>query len=151
MFDTGLGKLCEFESLAYQADSTRLLMACKRSLGESAPKDLIIYRLPLPLKRETITAIQVPLHDVIGSNLWKNFRPSDMTIDPFTKNVVIIASHEKGLVVLTPDGDVVRSEPLPGDHQQAEGVAITNDSLLVISDEANVKPAAITLYKWRPQ
>jgi uncharacterized protein YjiK len=55
------------------------------------------------------------------------------------------------LVVLTPDGDVVRSEPLPGDHQQAEGVAITNDSLLVISDEANVKPAGITLYKWRPQ
>jgi len=30
-------------------------------------------------------------------------------------------------------------------------VAITSDSLLVISDEANVNPAAITLYKWQPQ
>jgi hypothetical protein len=30
-------------------------------------------------------------------------------------------------------------------------VAITNDSILLVSDEANVKPAAITLYKWRPQ
>jgi len=151
MFDTGLGKQCEFESLAYEADSTRLLMACKRTLDKQAPKDLIIYRLPLPLKRATITALQVSLKDVTGSNKWKNFRPSDMTIDPFTRNYVIIASHEKGLLVLTPDGDVVRSEALPGDHLQAEGVALTNDSILVISDEANVRPAAITLYKWRPQ
>jgi uncharacterized protein YjiK len=154
VFDTGLGKLCEFESLAYEADSTRLLMACKRGVGKEAPKDLIIYRLPLPLNRttfrQTLTALQVPLNDVVGSNKWKSFRPSDMTIDPFTKNLVIVASHEHGLAVITPDGDVVRSEPLPGDHQQPEGVAITRDSILLISDEANVKPAAITLYKWRP-
>lgn len=151
MFDTGLGKKCEFESLAYEADSTRLVMACKRILDKEAPKDLVIYRMPLPLNRATFSVIQVPIKQVVGSNKWKNFRPSDITIDPFTKNYVIVASHEKGLLVLTPEGDVVRSEPLPGDHRQPEGVAITNDSILLISDEANVKPAAITLYKWRPQ
>jgi uncharacterized protein YjiK len=90
------------------------------------------------------------LEDVVGANKWKNFRPSDMTIDPITHNYVVIASHEKGLVVLTPDGSVVRSEPLPGDHQQPEGVAITRDSLLLVSDEANVRPAMITAYRWRP-
>ena len=151
MFDTGLGKKCEFESLAYEADSTRLVMVCKRTLDKEAPKDLVIYRMPLPLNRATFSVVQVPIKQVVGSNKWKNFRPSDITIDPFTKNYVIVASHEKGLLVLTPDGDVVRSEPLPGDHRQPEGVAITNDSILLISDEANVKPAAITLYKWRPQ
>lgn len=151
LFDTGLRKQCEFESLTYEADSTRLLMACKRQLDKQAPKDLVIYRMPLPLNRATFTVLRVPLQQVIGSNKWKNFRPSDMTIDPFTRNYVIIASHEKGLLVLTPDGDVVRSEPLPGDHRQPEGVAITKDSILLISDEANVKPAAITLYKWREQ
>ena len=151
LFDTGLRKQCEFESLTYEADSTRLLMACKRLLDKQAPKDVVIYRMPLPLNRATFTVLRVPLQQVIGSNKWKNFRPSDMTIDPFTRNYVIISSHEKGLLVLTPDGDVVRSEPLPGDHQQAEGVAITKDSILLISDEANVKPAAITLYKWREQ
>jgi uncharacterized protein YjiK len=151
LFDTGLRKQCEFESLAYEADSTRLLMACKRLLDKQAPKDLVIYRMPLPLNRATFTVLHVPLRQVIGSNKWKSFRPSDMTIDPFTRNYVIISSHEKGLLVLTPDGDVLRSEPLPGDHQQPEGVAITKDSILLISDEANVKPAAITLYKWRPQ
>jgi uncharacterized protein YjiK len=150
-FDTGLGKLCEFESLAYEADSTRLVMVCKRILDKSAPKDLVIYRMPLPLNRATFSIVQVPMKQIIGSNPWKGFRPSDMTIDPFTRNYVIIASHEKGILVLTPDGDVVRSGPLPGDHRQPEGVAITRDSLLLISDEANVNPAAITLYKWRPQ
>jgi uncharacterized protein YjiK len=150
MFDTGLGKLCEFESLAYEADSTRLVMVCKRLLDKEAPKELLIYRMPLPLNRATFSIVQVPMKQVIGSNKWKGFRPSDITIDPFTRNYVIIASHEKGLLVITPDGDVVRSEPLPGDHRQPEGVAITRDSLLLISDEANVKPAAITLYKWRP-
>jgi len=151
LFDTGLRKQCEFESLTYEADSTRLVMACKRILDKQAPKDLVIYRMPLPLNRATFTLLHVPLQQVVGSNKWKGFRPSDMTIDPFTRNYVIIASHEKGLLVLTPDGDVVRSEPLPGDHQQPEGVAITRDSILLISDEANVKPAAITLYKWREQ
>ncbi|HEY4672055.1 MAG TPA: SdiA-regulated domain-containing protein [Gemmatimonadaceae bacterium] len=150
MFDTKLGKECEFESLAYESDSTRLLMACKRILDKQSPKELLIYRLPLPLNRATFTVMRVNIKDVVGNNKWKNFRPSDMTVDPITKNYVVIASHEKGLVVLDPDGEVLRSEALPGDHRQPEGVAITRDSLLMISDESNVKPAALTLYRWRP-
>jgi uncharacterized protein YjiK len=151
MFDTGLGKECEFEGLTYEADSTRLVMVCKRLLDKQAPKEVRLYRMPLPLNRAKFTALTVPLSEVAGANKWKNFRPSDITIDPFTKNYVIVASQEKGILVMTPDGEVVRSGPLPGDHNQAEGVAITRDTILLISDEANVKPAAITLYKWRPQ
>ena len=150
MYDTGLGKQCEFESMAFEADSSRLLLVCKKFLQKQAPKELLIYRIPLPLgDRSAITAMQVAMKDVIGSNKWKNFHPSDINIDPLTKNYVIVASHEKGLIVVTPDGEVVRSEPLPGDHRQPEGVAVTPDSLLLVSDEANVKPPAITLYRWR--
>ena len=149
-FDTGLKKACEFEGLTYESDSTRLLMVCKRIHDTPGARELRIYRMPLPLNRATFSTMTVPLDDVIGSNKWKDFRPSDITIDPNTRNYVIVASHEKGLVVLKPDGDVVRSEPLPGDHRQAEGIAITRDNILLISDEANVLPAAITLYRWRP-
>ncbi len=151
VYDTGLGKECELESMAYEADSTRLVLVCKKFLQRDVPKELLIYHVPLPLgDRSAMTALKVPIKDVIGSNKWKNFHPSDVNIDPITKNYVIVASHEKGLVVITPEGEVVRSEPLPGDHRQPEGVAITNDRLLMISDEANVKPPAITLYRWRP-
>ncbi|HEY1951469.1 MAG TPA: hypothetical protein VGG76_01580 [Gemmatimonadaceae bacterium] len=150
VFDTGLGKQCEFESLAYEADSSRLLMACKRFLDKEEPHALLIYRLPLPLaNRAAISTLRIPMQEVAGKNKWKNFRASDINIDPFTGNYVLVDAREKGLVVITPDGDVVRSEPLPGDHRQPEGVAITRDSILIISDEANVKPAAITLYRWR--
>ena len=97
-----------------------------------------------------MSTISVPIDEVIDANKWKDFHPSDITIDPVTRNYVLIASREKGLLVMTPDGDVVRAAPLPGDHRQAEGVAITTDSLLLISDESNVRPAAITLYPWRP-
>jgi uncharacterized protein YjiK len=150
VYDTGLGKECEFESMAYEADSSRLVLACKKFLEKDAPKELLIFHVPLPLgDRSAFTSLKVPAKDVIGSNKWKNFHPSDINIDPITKNYVIVASKEKGLVVITPDGEVVRSEPLPGDHRQPEGVAITLDSILIVSDEANVKPPAITLYRWR--
>lgn len=151
VYDTGLKKECEFESMAFEADSSRLLLVCKNVLTKKAPHELLIYRLPLPLgDRSKMTTLKVPIEDVVGSNGWKNFHPSDINIDPTTKNYVIIASREKGLVEITPAGEVVRSIPLPGDHRQAEGVAITRDSILMVSDEANVKPAAITLYRWRP-
>jgi uncharacterized protein YjiK len=151
VYDTGLKKECEFESMAFEADSSRLLLVCKKFLTTKAPHELLIYRIPLPLgDRSAMTTLRIPIQDVIGSNKWKNFHPSDINIDPITKNYVIISSNQKGLVVITPDGEVVRSEPLPGDHRQPEGVAVTKDSLLMVSDEANVKPPAITLYRWRP-
>jgi uncharacterized protein YjiK len=151
-FDTHLGKECEFESMVFDPDSARLLLACKKVQKELAHHELVIFAFPLPLGKDTAppTMLTVPIRDVIGSNNWKNFHASDMTIDPFTKNYVIIASREKGLVEITPDGDVVRSVPLPPGHNQPEGVAITKDSLLLISDEAHMTPAAIALYRWRP-
>jgi uncharacterized protein YjiK len=149
-YDTGLGKECEFESMTFEPDSSRLVLACKKFLAKNAPHELRIYRVPLPLgNRSAMSAIRVPMRDVVGSNKWKNFHPSDINIDPVTGNYVIVASHEKGLIVVTPDGDVVRSEPIPGEHRQPEGVAITQDSLLLVSDEANVKPPSITVYRWR--
>jgi uncharacterized protein YjiK len=149
IYDTGLGKECEFEGLAYEADNSRLVLVCKKIRGKTEQHELLIYRFPLPLDRSTMSILSVPIEEVISSNKWKSFHPSDITIDPFTKNYVMISSREKGLLVLTPDGDVVRSGPLPGDHRQPEGVAITPDSILMIGDEVNVRPAAITLYRWR--
>ena len=152
VYDTKLGRECEFESLAYEADSSRLLMACKRLVNqaEGKPKELRIYALPLPLgNRSAATAMSIPIDEIRGKNKWKNFHPSDMAIDPLTGNYVIIASREKAYVVITPDGDLVRAESLPGDHRQPEGVAITRDSLFVVSDESNVKPPKITVYRWR--
>ena len=63
-------------------------------------------------------------------------------------NYVLVASLEKALIEITPAGEVVLVRPLPKAHEQAEGVAITKDSILIVSDEAKQGPAVITLYKW---
>jgi uncharacterized protein YjiK len=92
--------------------------------------------------------LTIPLDDAIGSNPWKTLAPSDITIDPLTGNYIVIAARQQALIEITPSGEVVRSRPLPGPHEQAEGVVITRDSILMISDEAVRNPAMITLYRW---
>src|SRR5207245_424853 len=147
VYDTGLGKECELESLAYEADSSRLVMACKRLLNKQERLELRIFGLTLRLgSRMALTSIRVPLDEAIGTDKCKNLHPSDLNIDPFNENSIIVASREKGFVEVTPDGEVVRSQPLPGDHRQPEGIAITRDSILLVSDEANVMPPVLTLY-----
>jgi uncharacterized protein YjiK len=71
-----------------------------------------------------------------------------MTIDPATKNYVLVASQEKALVEITSDGEFVRAGLLPEPSQQPEGVAITRDGILIIGDEGQDRAATITLYRW---
>ncbi|HEU4879180.1 MAG TPA: SdiA-regulated domain-containing protein [Gemmatimonadaceae bacterium] len=147
--DLHLKKECEFEGVTYQADSAWLVLPCKTVRTKSLKDDMVMYRWKIGTNDSTgISMLTVPQSEAVGSNKWKNFRPSDITIDPATGDYVIISSIDKGLVVMGTDGEVIRSEKLPGKHHQAEGVAITKDSLLIISDEASTKPAAITLYRW---
>ena len=119
------------------------------------------------LATERLSHFTVPIADAIGANGWDGFHPSDITINPFNGDYVLIASRESGMMEITPAGRVVFSRPLPGTHDQAEGVAITSDSLLIISDEAAAKkadpidhpprvpddpgahrPAFVTVYRW---
>lgn len=158
--DTGLGDKCEFEGLAYDATLKSLLLACKKVYDKALKDSVIIYRWPIDQAIDTAKGksgknepkysyLAVPRTRIIGSNDWTDLHPSDITIDPFNGNYVLIASREKALFELTPAGAVVFARPLPPGHEQAEGLAITRDSILIISDEAKSGPALITLYRWR--
>lgn len=148
--DLRLGKECEFESMAFQADSNWLVMPCKKATSKKLKDQLVIYRWRLQGPgADRLSMTTIPVSQIIGGNGWKNFTPSDMTIDPVTGNYVLIASHEKALAEITTAGRVVRSGKIPGVHNQAEGVAITKDGILIVSDEENKTQAAITLYRWR--
>ena len=158
--DIGLGEKCEFEGLAFDSTSKSLLLACKKVHDKALKDSLIIFRWPRAPAKDTGNAkftkndqkfsyLAVPLARIIGSNNWTELHPSDITIDPFNGNYVLIASREQALFEITPAGAVVFARPLPTGHEQAEGVAITRDSILIISDEAKGGPAVITLYRWR--
>ncbi len=159
--DTGLGSACEFEGLTYDPAINSLLLACKHVLTEHLRHMLVVYRWSLAPTGARLSRLTVPIKRIVGSNGWDGLHPSDITIDPFNGNYVLIASRERALFEITPRGDVVFARPLPGDHAQAEGVAITRDSVLIVSDErpegaSAIHPhrspadeyAVITLYRW---
>jgi uncharacterized protein YjiK len=147
--DTHLGRDCEFEAMAYDPAINSLVMACKHVHQQKLQGSVVLYRWRLDgSKASRLSQLTVPLAKVIGSNGWKAFHTSDMTLDPLNGNYVLIASLEKAIAEITPAGEVVFSRPLPGNHDQPEGIAITRDSILMISDEAARRPAAITLYRW---
>jgi uncharacterized protein YjiK len=149
--DLHLGSQCEFESMVYQADSNWLVMPCKNAREKALQHHLVIYRWRLSGPDSAkLSMITIPFSQLTGSNKWKNLHPSDITIDPTTGDFVMIASHEKALIEVTPSWELVRAEPLPEGHNQPEGIAITKDSILMLSDEATRKPAAIKLYRWHP-
>jgi uncharacterized protein YjiK len=155
--DTGLKSECEFEGVAFAKAINSLLLSCKNVFDKSRKDSLVIYRWKLaPDSGPRLSRLTVPLERVIGTNGWKSLHPSDITVEPFHGNYVLIASAEQALIEITPQGEPVLARPLPGRHLQPEGVAITPDSLLLISDEAGHRTpdetvhraAAITLYRW---
>jgi hypothetical protein len=89
------------------------------------------------------------IKEIMKASKWKSFHASDMTRDPLTGNYVLTAAQENGILTITPEGKIVSARQLPGSMQHTEGIAITPDSLLILSDEAGKHPAAIVLYRWR--
>lgn len=151
MYDTALGKECEFEGVAFDSRRSALLLPCKNVQKKNLRNNVVIYvwRLDNAAVPRT-SVITIPLRQAIGDNPWAHLRPTDITVDKNTGNYVLIAAGQKALLEVTPNGEVVRSIPLPGaeEHGQAEGVAITEDGILIIADEATSSFASITLYRW---
>ena len=151
MFDTGLKNMCEFEGIAFDPAINSLLLACKHVHEKDVRDAILIFRWSLAGDTTTnrLSKLVVPLgNGVLAPNGWKTLHPSDITVDPVTGNDVLLASLEKAMIEITPAGEIVFVRLLARAHDQAEGIAITKDSILIISDEAKQGPAVITLYKW---
>lgn len=149
LHETKLGKECEFEGIAFDSVANALLLACK-NVGTKKLKDfLVIYRWALSdSAAERLSTVTVPLAEIIGKHDWKELNPTDITVDPLSGNYVLVAAPQKAIFAITPAGQVVFSRELPGRHPQTEGVAISREGILIVSDEAIRLPAAITLYRW---
>ena len=147
--DTKLGRECEFEGVTYDSASNSLLLACKNVDTKALKRNLVMYRWSLSDSGTIeVPVVSIPLREVIGKNDWKDLHPSDLTRDPLTGNFLIITAQEKALIGLTPGGDIAFSRPLPEQLDHTEGIAVTSDSLVILSEEAGKRPAAISVYRW---
>jgi hypothetical protein len=154
--DTGLGRECELEGLAYDAARHALVLGCKTPGGGLGRRGILLYRVPFgpgapgvgadtgrtaPAERIVIDARRLPPE-------WKGFHPSAVEVHPTSGHYVVIAGDERAMLEVTPAGDVVRALAIPGEHPQPEGLTILPDLTLVVSDEARGGPAAVTLYPY---
>ena len=155
--ETGLGSECDFEGVAFARAINSLLLACRNVRNSALKESLVIYRWKLDgVGPGRVSRLAIPFAKIVGSNPWTSVHPSDITVEPFQGNYVLIAAKEKALIEVTPDGERVSAGPIPGKHPRAEGVAVTQDTLLIISDEAGHRtpdeavhrPAVVTLYRW---
>lgn len=146
--DTGLGSECEFEGLAYAPTINSLLMACKNTDLDGVGDDVVIYRWSLGSGvNQRLSRIQVGFSELSRGQDWKKFQPSGIAVDPRSGNYVILASIQNALAEVTPTGEVIWAASLPPGHDQAEGIEITRQGILMLSDEAKNHPGIITLYQ----
>lgn len=147
--NSGLGKNCELEGMAFDPASNALILACKTVYQKSLEHQVVLYRWGLP-NGEPLTRIMVPEDSVRGKPDRKGgVGPTDIAIDPATGNYVVLTKDGE-LIHLTPDGSVVAVHRLPDRHQQPEGLAITRDGFVLVSDEAGPRAASITAYRGFP-
>lgn len=148
--DTGLGKNCEFEAMTYDAAGNALILACKTVYQKSLEHQLVLYRWGLP-NGEPLSRMTVPEDAFMGKREDKGeLRPTDLTVDPASGHLVVL-TKDGHLIELMPDGSVVAVHQLPDRHQQPEGLAITSDGFVLVSDEAGPRPASITAYHGFPK
>jgi len=147
--NTGLGRWCELEGMAFDAGRDLLLIGCKAPTRADGRADVTLLRWslgagrPATPDRITVRAGLVAQHT--GAN---RFHPSSVEVDPVTGNYLLVAGRERALLELTPAGEVLAGARLPHSlHRQPEGLTFVGDSLLLIADEAAEGRPTLTTYR----
>jgi uncharacterized protein YjiK len=149
-FETGIGKSCDIEGLAYRESDSMLLVLCKKVRKKSDLESLAIFTwstttrelvddktMVLP-DREVATALRLP-----------RLNPSGIAIDEQTGNLLIVAARQHALVEVDANGGFIAARvlPLAVRHPQAEGIEILPSGDLLIADEGGGHKARLALYR----
>lgn len=144
--DTALAPYCEFEGLTYDAPSADLLLACKRSHHDVDPDRRLVFRYSTRAQRIVSPAIAIDVRQVTARLHSKSFNPSG--IDVVDRHLVLVAARQRALVETDADGALVAALvlPLTKRHHQPEGIAITADGRMIISDEGGNRRGRLGVY-----
>lgn len=148
-YKTGLGKLCEIEGLAQDRQSDTLLLACKKSKvkGKGGKLSVFVWS-PSTGKVLREREITIPEDDIVAKLDQKHINPSGIAVHPGTANLYLIASRQRAIIDMKPNGELINAIilPLADRHRQAEGIEITRDGRLLIADEGGKKKARLSVY-----
>jgi hypothetical protein len=137
----------EFEILYFDPHIFKLILLCK-DCETDKKKALTAFYFNLLYKRfDDSSAINVTaIANMIGEKKIK-FKPSAAAIHPITKELYIISSVNKLLVITDAKGSVKQTLPLDAAlFKQPEGITFTPDGDLIISNEAADRGVANLLF-----
>lgn len=151
-YETGIGRHCEVEGLAFDAAADDLLIPCKTIRDKAFDGDFVLYRWSLatravPMRPSLVVPLDTLFADEGGR---KSFRPSGIEIVPNSGNYLIVASLNHLIVEMTPAGVLEATVKLDHhDHPQAEGITIAPGPMLLISDEGGKHRGRLSVYPLR--
>jgi uncharacterized protein YjiK len=162
-FTSRLGLACDLEGLGFEAKKNRLLLTCKNesTKSRSSNKAFEVYEVSLvskEMKKEPAFVLEENAIDAyiaahqdqpeLKGAKGKSFAPSGVSVNPKTGELYMVSTRGKMLVVLNPEGTLVRVDSLdPEVHRQPEGISFAADGTLFISNEAHGRTAQVHVYK----
>ncbi len=147
--DTGFGRACELEGLAFEPADRSLLFGCKEPRQAVRHPPVLLWRWSVdrnaPANPDRVTIVRAPLVEAIGS---KSFRTASLERDPRTGHYLMVAGPERVLAEVTTAGEVLATAKLrPDVHRRPEGLTLLGDSVLVIADEGGNGRGTIACYR----
>ncbi len=150
-FKTILSAKNNVEGLCYDKTTNSLLLACKEYAGKNLKEYKAIYSFDLSTyKLQVEPRILINLDSLNNKFNINNFSPTGIEVYPNSSNVFILSSHEKAIVELSSNGDLLNAVKLKSkNHRQPEGISFLSDLSLLISDEGQNKRGNITIIPYK--
>ena len=143
----------EFESLYYDDERKGIVMICKDC--EEDDTDVTTAWLYDPVSDAYTKSFYKIQLDVIAKQIGEDkikFRPSAAAVNPLTKDVWVISSTNKLIVVLDRKGNIKDVYTLnPAIFLMPEGITFTPSGVLMISNEAVDKYGSASLLIFKPK
>lgn len=151
MHRTPLTPAHDVEGVCYDPDTHSLLLACKGYAGRGYGKSKAIFAFSLEtMKLEIKPRFLLSLRELQRKSKQNRFNPSAIEFHPKTKTFFILASEGQSVVEISSTGEVLGQATFGGDvHTHAEGITVTEDLTILISDEGDGKSAKLTRYPVR--
>jgi hypothetical protein len=146
LVETGLGRECELEGLAWDGGTGSLLLPCKQAKGRDRRRgDLVVRRWHLD--RRAVLPDLVIAEGALEVAGLRAFRPSAIEVDAATGNWLLLSATPAALLEVTPAGSVVHVAALDRRHPQPEGLTLTPAGDLLLADEAAGGRAQLSRYR----
>jgi uncharacterized protein YjiK len=170
IYETGVPSK-DNEGLCYDADSNRLLIACKEKVSEGSGTKDIRYIFGFDLKSKTLTeepAYTFDIQSIIDFAVKNNidlpqktkkksrksepdlkFRPSGIGIQPVSKDLYVLSSDDKMLFVYS-SGTIKNIVNLDRTlFNQPEGITFLDNRDLLISNEGQNRNPTLLRFNYR--